>query len=163
MEILAQLSTADLTIDEIVVASGSGNTHAGLLFGFRALGSPIRVTGVCVRRAADVQTARIHHVITGIGQLLNVELTVAPTDVHLLDDFLGQGYGHFDASVVDAMQAAAHCEGLILDPVYTGKAMAGMFRRAEVRGRHLMFVHTGGQPALFAYEPALTSSLGSPG
>ncbi len=163
-EILAQLSAAGLTIDEIVVASGSGSTHAGLLFGLRALGSTIRVTGVCVRRTADLQTARIHRLCAGIGRLLNVELTVDTTDVHLLGDFLAPGYGRFNAPVVHAMQAAAHCEGLILDPVYTGKAMAGMLQRAEAsRGRRLMFVHTGGQPALFAYEPALTSSLGSPG
>ncbi len=161
-EILAQLSAAELTIDEIVVASGSGSTHAGLLFGLRALGSTIRVTGVCVRRAADLQTARIHRLMTGIGHLLNVELTVEPTDVHLLGDFLAPGYGRFDTPVVHAMQAAAHCEGLILDPVYTGKAMAGLLRRAEASGaRHLMFVHTGGQPALFAYEDELTSSLRS--
>lgn len=161
-EILDQLSAAELTIDEIVVASGSGSTHAGLLFGLRALGSRIRVTGVCVRRAADEQTARIYRLVAGIGRLLHLELDIDAGDVHLIDEFLAPGYGCFEAPVVHAMLAAAQCEGLILDPVYTGKAMAGVIRRAETAtSRCLMFIHTGGQPAVFAYEDELTNFLRS--
>ena len=113
-----------------------------------------------VRRAADLQAPRIQHHSKGIGQLLDVDPRVEPTDVHLVDEFLAPGYGRFATPVVHAMQAAAQCEGLILDPVYTGKAMAGLIQRAEVsEGRGLLFMHTGGQPALFAYEDDLTKSL----
>ena len=166
-EILGQLSDAELTIDEIVVASGSGNTHAGLLFGLRALGSTIPVTGVCVRRKADLQAERIQLHGSGIAELLQVDVPFDSSDVILLDEFLAPGYGQFDALVVNAIQAAAQCEGLFLDPVYTGKAMAGLISRSletdAAEGRKLLFIHTGGQPALFAYEEQLTSSLRSDG
>lgn len=159
-EILAQLEAAALPIDELVVASGSGFTHAGLLFGLRALGSGIRVTGVCVRRPATDQHQRIRRHLAGIRSLLDSGFTVEERDIHLLDEFLSPGYGRFDSVVVHALQAAAQCEGLILDPVYTGKAMAGLMQRADgAEGRQLMFLHTGGQPALFAYEAELTRSL----
>lgn len=146
-----------------VVASGSGNTHAGLLFGLRALGSTIPVTGVCVRRKADLQAERIQLHGSGIAELLQVDVPFDSSDVILLDEFLAPGYGQFDALVVNAIQAAAQCEGLFLDPVYTGKAMAGLISRSletdAAEGRKLLFIHTGGQPALFAYEEQLTSSL----
>ena len=68
-----------------------------------------------------------------------METAVTRNDLHLLDDFLAPGYGRFDAPVVDAIAVAAQCEGLLLDPVYTGKAMAGLIRRAEAtEERHLL-------------------------
>ncbi len=159
-EILAQLAASGVAIDEIVLASGSGATHAGLLYGLRALGSTIRVTGVCVRRAAELQSLRIHQLCAGIGRLLELDLEIDSSDVHLCDDFLAPGYGQLSATVTQAMQMAAQCEGLILDPVYTGKAMAGLMQTAKASAvRQLLFIHTGGQPALFAYEPELTRSL----
>ena len=162
-EILEQLSAMDLTIDEVVVASGSGYTHAGLLFGLRALGSRIRVTGICVRRKSAVQADRIRDHCRAIAGLLGVRQTVEDADIHLIDAFLDPGYGMLSAPVIEAMKWAARDEGLILDPVYTAKTMAGCIERArdssEPLGRRLLFIHTGGQPAMFAYERALTSAF----
>ena len=162
-EILEQLTAMDLTIDEVVVASGSGYTHAGLLFGFRAMESEILVTGVCVRREVAAQTERIREHCRGIASLLGVDSAVEDADIRLLGTFLGPGYGVLNASVIEALEWAARDEGLILDPVYTAKAMAGCIERArdssETQGRRLLFVHTGGQPALFAYERALTAAF----
>ncbi len=157
-EILAQMTDGDLAFDEIVVASGSGNTHAGLLFGLRALGCPVRVTGVCVRRRAEAQAERIRSRCREVAALLGIEPAVDDADIHLIDDFLAPGYGRLNDPAVRAIGMAARLEGLILDPVYTGKTMAGFIRRAgEIgRGRSLLFIHTGGAPALFAYGPALT-------
>ncbi len=164
-EILEQLTAMDLTIDEVVVASGSGYTHAGLLFGLRAMGSGIRVTGVCVRREVAAQTERIRGHCRALAGLLGVPQTVEDADIRLLGTFLEPGYGVLNASVIEAMEWAARDEGLILDPVYTAKAMAGCIERAkdssEADGRRLLFIHTGGQPALFAYERALTAAFES--
>jgi len=156
-EIVEQIAAQQLEIDEVVVASGSGQTHAGLLFGLRALGSQVRVTGVCVRRSADEQTLRIRRHCDSIASLLDVATPVADADILLLDGFLAPAYGVPGPSAIDALERAARDEGLLLDPVYTAKAMAGCLDRARVEsGGRLLFVHTGGQPALFAYEGLLT-------
>ena len=161
-EILEQMDAGSLAIDEVVAASGSGNTHAGLLFGLRALGSPITVTGICVRRPAEAQRGRVAARCREIAELLGVEPVVEDRDIHLIDDFLTPGYGQLNQATIEAIGMAAQTEALILDPVYTGKTMAGFIQRARQAepGRSLLFVHTGGMPAVFAYGTALTKALG---
>jgi D-cysteine desulfhydrase/L-cysteate sulfo-lyase len=164
-ELLAQLAERELSIDEIVVASGSGHSHGGLLFGLRALGSGLRVTGVCVRRDAAVQAARIASRCREIAAYLELDPVVEDRDIHLVDDFLAPGYGRFDQAVLRAIDLAARHEAQFLDPVYTGKAMAALLRRAEAAGpdHSLLFLHTGGTPAIFAYEPDLTAAFAKSG
>jgi D-cysteine desulfhydrase/L-cysteate sulfo-lyase len=161
-EILAQMAAEGLAIDEVVVASGSGNTHAGLLFGFRALGCPVTVTGICVRRPAEPQRERIASRCREIAELLGVEPVVDDADIRLIDDVLAPGYGQLNPATLGAIELAAQTEALILDPIYTGKTMAGFIQRARQAepGRSLLFVHTGGMPAVFAYGTALTKALG---
>lgn len=163
-EILAQLAERNLTVDEIVVASGSGHTHGGLLFGLRALGSDVAVTGVCVRRDAEVQAARIAARCREIADLLETDPVVEDADIHLMDQFLAPGYGYFGEATLRAIDLAARHEAQLLDPVYTGKVMAAFLQRAEAAGpgRNLLFIHTGGNPALFAYEPELTAAFTQP-
>ena len=160
-EMLAQLKQQALRIDEIVVASGSGATHAGLLFGLRVLGSSIPVTGICVRRAAGLQRERLAERCREIADLLGVAPAVAEQDIVVTDEFLAPGYGHLNDATVRAIDLAARCEALILDPVYTGKVMAGVIRRAAEAGveRNILFLHTGGTPATFAYSAPLTEAL----
>ena len=166
-EILRQVADACVPIDEVVIASGSGNSHAGLLFGLRALGSSLRVTGVCVRRPAGAQFERIRNHCGRIADLVGIAPVVTDGDIHLDDAFLAPGYGMISDAVIEVMQWAARDEGLILDPVYTAKSMAGFLRRAAeppssaAGHRGMLFVHTGGQPALFAYEESLTRALRS--
>jgi D-cysteine desulfhydrase family pyridoxal phosphate-dependent enzyme len=158
-EILDQISDKNITIDEIVVGSGSGNTHAGLLFGLRALGSEIRVTGICVRRDAKSQESRIKGRCQDIAELLELAPKVRDEDINLLDDFLAPGYGTSGALALQAILTAARTEGLILDPVYTGKAMAGFIHRArQANSSHLLFIHTGGTPAIFGYQNDLSKA-----
>jgi D-cysteine desulfhydrase family pyridoxal phosphate-dependent enzyme len=160
-ELLDQLEHQDLSVDEIVLGSGSGNTHAGMLFGLRALGSTIQVTGVCVRRGADDQFSRIQSRCVELGELLDIESQVTDEDIVLLDEFLAPGYGKASEACMQAILAAAQNEGLMLDPTYTGKAMAGFIHRAREsdEDRNLVFLHTGGTPAIFAYEHDLEGSL----
>ena len=165
-EIAAQDHTAGLGISRVVVASGSGATHAGLLYGFRALGKVnagrCKVTGICVRRPAAAQSARIAEQVAEIGRLTGYPIDFAPSDVETADDLLAPGYGKFGTAVTDAILLAARTEGLFLDPVYTGKAMAGMIHMIAqgriTRNETVLFVHTGGTPAIFAYEPALRAA-----
>ncbi len=162
-EILDQLQTTSLSIDEIIVASGSTSTHAGLLFGLRALGSKIPVTGVCVRRTVAVQAPRILARCTELGELLNIANPVTEKDILLTEIALAPGYGQLNERTLEALKLAARTEGLILDPVYTGKVMAGLIDRvrggAYSKEANVLFLHTGGQPALFAYEPQLSKAL----
>jgi D-cysteine desulfhydrase/L-cysteate sulfo-lyase len=161
-ELLEQTREQNLAVDEIVVPSGSGNTHAGLLFGLRAFGSSVPVTGICVRRPAAAQRQRLRARVEEISQLLGLTPQVADADIVLRDEALAPGYGQINSATVEAIATAARTEGLILDPVYTGKTMAGFLQSAadSAAGRTLLFLHTGGSPALFAYGDALTKALG---
>ncbi len=159
-EILQQCDDRGLAFDEVVVPSGSGHTHAGLLFGLRALGSPVVVTGICVRRPAAAQTPRIADRCREVAALLGVTNPVSAPDIRLVDNVLAPGYGQLNPATRTAIETAAQTEALILDPVYSGKAMAGFLDRAAKtgQGQSLLFIHTGGTPAVFAYGEALLSS-----
>ncbi len=160
-EILVEITQMDLQIDEIIVASGSGVTHAGLLFGLRALGSAIGVNGICVRREKHLQRPRIVSHCQGIAQLLAIPNPVSDEDIILNDEVLAPGYGKINQAVLEAINLTAHHEGIILDPVYTGRAMAGFLDvvRQSKDNQNLLFIHTGGQPAVFAYEDDLAPVL----
>jgi len=164
-EILDDLRRENLKIDEIIVASGSTSTHAGLLFGLRALGSDIPVIGVCVRRDSDQQTPRVFARCKEIADLLDTDFPVSESDVVTMDATLTPGYGLLNEMTLEALQLAASKEGLIIDPVYTGKVFAGMIHRVRhgmySPNTNVMFLHTGGQPALFAYEPEISRALGN--
>ncbi len=160
-ELLSQIKEGGHSVDEIFVASGSGATHAGLLFGLRALGSKIRVTGSCVRRNAALQKIRISDTCDGIATLLEAESNVTDDDINLTDAFLEPGYGNLNQATSDAIVLGARTEALMLDPVYSGKAMAAMIHYAKSAddGSTFVFVHTGGTPALFGYQQAMDRAL----
>ncbi len=157
-ELLEQQRGQQLQIDEIVVASGSGHTHAGLLYGLRLEGSNIPVTGVCVRREQNLQRPRIADHAQGLDVLTNRTGVVSDDDIVLLDDFLWPSYGVSNEHSEDAMLKAARLEGLVVDPVYTAKSLAGAMHRATQLGddKTVLYVHTGGAPGVFAYQPAIT-------
>lgn len=165
-ELLEQCAASGLHLDALVVGSGSGATHAGLLFGLRALGSSIPVKGICVRRGIDEQRPRIMGHCERLAALLEIDNPVNIGDVEVDDRILAPGYGKMNDAVAEAITLAAHHEGLILDPVYTGRTLAGLLDLARTRDagdaeprQNLMFIHTGGQPAIFAYGPDLAPLL----
>jgi D-cysteine desulfhydrase family pyridoxal phosphate-dependent enzyme len=145
--------------DHLVLASGSGLTHAGLLFGLRLLGWRGRVTGICVRRPAEAQAKRIANHCARLAQMLDVANPVSAGDIELRDQVLAPGYGRLNAQVREAIRLAATLEGLLVEPVYTGRALAGLIEAraadAIARRSRVVFLHSGGLPALFGYETEL--------
>ncbi len=166
-EILDQIAQAGITVTQIVTASGSGLTHSGLLTGLRLAGSKLPVTGICVRRDAVQQRARITEVCANLGKLIGRPGLVGLDDVIVTDRFLAPGYGKNSPETWAAFLAAARQEGLLLDPVYTSKSFAGALAMADDRdamaGGAVLYLHTGGLPALFAYEAAIDEALAAAG
>ncbi|MEO0671281.1 MAG: D-cysteine desulfhydrase family protein [Pseudomonadota bacterium] len=150
-------------VTDVVVASGSGLTHAGLLFGLRACGWDGRVHGICVRRAEALQTPRIAGHCERLARLLDVAPRVGEDAIVTDDRLLPPGYGQLNAATSEAVRDAARLEGLVLDPVYTGRVFAGLrLRLSEGRipaGARTVVVHTGGTPALFAYADQLREAV----
>ena len=142
--------------DEIVISSGSALTHSGLLVGLRAAGDDTPVLGACVRRDATAQTGRVRQRSADLEDLMGLPHQVDVADVRLDDAALAPGYGQLNPATQAAIRLTAEMEGLFLDPVYTGKAMATLIaNRARYAGKRVLFWHTGGQPALFAYGERL--------
>ncbi|MEO8557717.1 MAG: D-cysteine desulfhydrase family protein [Rhodospirillales bacterium] len=149
--------------DHLVLGSGSGLTHAGLLFGLRLLGWRGTVIGICVRRPAAAQAARIVNHCARLAEMLTVANPVAASDIQLRDQVLAPGYGRLNRPVADAIRLAATLEGLLVEPVYTGRALAGLIEAtaadAIAAGSRVVFLHTGGLPALFGYEKELREQV----
>ncbi len=158
-ELGAQAATAALPVDVVVVADGSGGTHAGLLAGF---GAAVRIVGVDVGTRPDLDDVVPR---LAAAAAATVGAPEPPGAAEVDHDRFGDGYGAVTGAALEAIDLAARYEGLILDPVYTGKAMAGLV--AAVRdGRiasdqSIVFWHTGGAPALFAgrYATSFTRSV----
>lgn len=160
-ELLGQTAAMGIDFDVIVLPSGSASTHAGLLTGLRALGCKARVLGVCVRREASAQAPRVLARSNATAELAGLSVSITDDDVLVTDAYFGGGYGQLSPEAMEAMTLAAECEGLLLDPVYTAKAMAGLIgaiRNGSIGpSETAVFLHTGGTPALFAYEEILTA------
>ena len=148
-----------MRFDALVCASGSALTHAGMLVGLRALGEQVPILGICVRRDAASQSARVARVAGELAAMIDCPDAFDAGGVDVSDAVLAPGYGRLNEAVREAMALAACHEGLLLDPVYTGKAMAGLIAHVRAgriaQGSRVLFVHTGGQPALFAYADSL--------
>jgi 1-aminocyclopropane-1-carboxylate deaminase/D-cysteine desulfhydrase-like pyridoxal-dependent ACC family enzyme len=115
------------------------------------------VTGVCVRRDREAQLARITTRCQEIAALLETESPVQRQDIQLTDDTFAPGYGEINESTLEAIDLCARLEGLLLDPVYTGKAMAACLKRLREteKNQSTLFMHTGGTPGIFAYRGQL--------
>lgn len=158
-ELFLQFQQRSLDIDGIVLASGSATTHAGLLSGLRALGSQIPVYGFCVRRDQESQGERVLEKAKIVAEMIECPGVVSKDDVWVDDRMLRPGYGQLNDDVLEAIHLCATCEGLLLDPTYTGKSMAGLIHliRSEHFGpdENVVFLHTGGTPSLFGYPEIL--------
>ena len=158
LELLTQAQDMKLKINCVVHASGSGGTQAGLVLANKALESKIIIDGICLEPNSDWLAKKTVEIANGAAKLLDIKVTVAPNDVTLIEEYAGE-YGKLTPEISNTIKLVAQTEGILLDPVYTGKAMAGLIEM--IRHNHfkkddnVVFIHTGGTPALFAYKKDL--------
>ncbi|MFT9121186.1 MAG: D-cysteine desulfhydrase [Zymomonas mobilis subsp. pomaceae] len=163
-ELLFQSSQQRLRIDHIVHATGSTGTQAGLLAGLTATHSGIPVLGICVRAPKDKQQANVYALAERTRELLGIKGDLSKDVVVANSDYVGEGYGLPAKGTLEAIRLVARLEGILLDPVYTGKAMAGLIDLVQ-RGHFskndtIVFIHTGGSAGLFGYREILEQTHG---
>ncbi|KAA2258024.1 D-cysteine desulfhydrase family protein [Solihabitans fulvus] len=166
IELVGQLTERGIESARIVVPQGSGATVAGLALGTALLGWPGRVEAASVSHPADEAREELGRLASDAAALLGVG-SPTPNDspalnVRVQDGTIGPGYGVPTEAVWAALRLFASTEGVVLDPVYTGKAAAALVEwagRGEfARGEHVVFVHTGGLPGLYGYAPELVAA-----
>src|SRR5947209_686047 len=166
VELLAQLESLRLRATHIYLGTGSCGTHAGTLAGVVASEAGFAVQGVSVSRPETLQREKVVQLANDTLARLRLPRAVQPEQALVDDRFRGPGYGFTTPATLEAIELAAKDEALVLDPVYTGKAMAGLIAHAR-EGRLspddiVVFVHTGGAPALFAYHAEVAEALRAP-
>jgi 1-aminocyclopropane-1-carboxylate deaminase/D-cysteine desulfhydrase-like pyridoxal-dependent ACC family enzyme len=155
LELAAQLQQLQIKPDYVILATGSCGTQAGLLVGSKCLKLDYCLWGMTVSRPRQECIERIENLSAAAAELLELDCTVETEDVMVNDDYIGDGYGEVTQEDIEAIQWVARTEGIFLDPVYTGKAMAGLIgliRQGKIGPNDtVVFLHTGGSPALFAH------------
>jgi L-cysteate sulfo-lyase len=162
LELVAQANEAGIEIDRIVTATGSAGTHGGLVAGLAVMGADVPVLGIGVRAPKDVQEANVFKLAQDTAELLGHRDRVTRDMVVADCDFVGKGYGLVDEAVIEGLKLVARTEGLLLDPVYTGKAMKGLIALSQLGkfdGETVVFLHTGGAQGLFGYQTELEGHL----
>ncbi|MCB1493898.1 MAG: D-cysteine desulfhydrase family protein, partial [Rhodobiaceae bacterium] len=158
MELVGQANDRSLAIDRIILATGSAGTQAGLITGLKAINAGIPLLGFSVRAKADAQEENVYRLAAATAEKLGCPGVVMREDVVANADYVGDGYGIPTAGMIEAVRMFAELEGILLDPVYSGKAAAGLidFIRTGRIGKdeRVVFLHTGGSAALFAYTAA---------
>ena len=157
-EIAMQAQAADMTFQWLVMATGSTGTQAGLVAGFHVMGLDLPVMGVSVRQPRERQVGAVHALTKTTLEKLGGP-SIAQSKILVDDGYVGDGYGLPAPSTFEAISLAARFEGLLLDPVYSAKGMAGLaglIRQGFFKATdNVLFLHTGGSAALFAYEDAI--------
>ena len=160
-EIAVQAVKLGLGFDAIVTASGSGGTQGGLVVGKKLFDQPAQIVGISDGEPSEELTEMILEVASDAERVLGRSLGLSSDDVRVFDEYYGEGYGIPTPEMVEAVHLVARSEGILLDPVYSGKAMAGLLdliRRGHFEPtQNVLFIHTGGTPALFAYREALVA------
>ena len=159
LEMLYQAGTMGLNIATVVHATGSAGTQAGLVTGFKALGSGIPILGIGVRAPRDRQEQNVFDLARRTADHIGLGDIIERSDVVADCDYVGPGYGLPTRGMIDAVTLVARTEGILLDPVYTGKGMDGLISLVRSgrfsRDSDVVFVHTGGSAGLFGYPDQL--------
>lgn len=158
-ELISQADERGLVIDHLVHATGSSGTQAGLVTGLAGSRSRVPVLGIGVRAAREKQEDMVYDLASRTADHLGLGDIIRREDVVANCDYVGAGYGLPTDSMIEAVRLVARTEGILLDPVYSGKGMAGLIDLVR-QGRFdadsdVVFLHTGGSAALFGYEPVL--------
>jgi L-cysteate sulfo-lyase len=162
IELTNQAASLDLDVDYVLTACGSGGTQAGLISGAKTMRSRIKVIGINVMPAQEEGTL-IRRLVSETAELLDQQFELNSEDVTVLNDYAGESYGAIYKEAVDAITLVAQTEGIFLDPVYTGKAMAGLIdlvKRGQFnKNNTVVFLHTGGAPGIFPYRHPIEAIL----
>jgi L-cysteate sulfo-lyase len=160
-ELQGQAESQDLRLEAIVHASGTGGTQAGLLVGMGLVAPWVSVIGIDVDAEAERVRGDVRRLTADVADFLDAPGLLAKHPVEVVADYAGSNYGLPTASTIEAIELGARLEGLVLDPVYSGKGMAGLIGLIRegrfTPGQHVLFVHTGGAPGLFAYRSAFAA------
>lgn len=153
LELEAQMAALGLAFDAVIVASSSGGTQSGLALGAQACGYRGRLIGISIAERAEALRSTLRALVEEAQAMLGLPIGAPAFEVD--DSWLGAGYGIPAAEELATLREVARTEGLLVDPVYTGRALTGLrglIARGELRrGQRVLFWHTGGVPALFAY------------
>lgn len=158
-ELESQRKNINASFTHIVFASSSGGTHAGLMLGNKIFKSSYKIVGINIDKGETDKISFDQYIISlanSTAKLIGENLNFSETDLMLNSDYVGEGYGVVGALENEAISITAQTEGILLDPVYTGRAMGGlidMIRTEKIKKTDsVLFWHTGGAPALFAYS-----------
>jgi L-cysteate sulfo-lyase len=155
IELITQANDLGLKVDHVVHATGSAGTQAGLIAGLAGIRSGVPLLGIGVRAPRDKQEENVYKLACATADLCGVSGAVEREEVIANCDYVGTGYGFSTPASVEAIKTLARLEGILLDPVYSGKAMAGLIdltRKGRFKkGETVVFVHTGGSAGLFGY------------
>ncbi len=158
-ELLQQFDEQNLKVDHIVTATGSAGTHGGLVVGLRGSGSDLPILGIGVNAPQDVQEERVFKLACETAEMIGRPGCVSRDDIVADCHYIGPGYGEPTEGMNEAVLMLARLEGLLFDPVYSGKALAGMIdhiRKGNFGAdERIVFLHTGGAAGLFAYADTL--------
>jgi D-cysteine desulfhydrase len=152
--------------DHIVFASSSGGTHAGLIVGKKLLKKNYQLTGIAIDKIGSAQKSLeqlIFELAVATSEFLETNCKITESDLILNKDYTGAGYGIIGPAEKEAISLTARYDGILVDPVYTGRAMAGLIgliRKGKLKkGESVLFWHTGGAPAIFSCANALQTGL----
>jgi D-cysteine desulfhydrase family pyridoxal phosphate-dependent enzyme len=162
-EMLEQTEAEVGDISHVVVATGSGATQAGLAVGAKALSGQVKVLGISVSEEKKPFAQTVLKISSATEKSLGLDLNISLEDIIIFDEYIKDGYGIMDKEVAEVIRLVFSREGIVLDPVYTGKAMTalvdlikqGFFKKKD----KIVFFHTGGTPALFPYRHKLVELL----
>ncbi|NGM47841.1 D-cysteine desulfhydrase [Rhodobacter sp. SGA-6-6] len=157
-ELVSQANDRGLVIDHIVTATGSAGTQAGLITGLKALNAGIPLLGIGVRAPKEKQEESVYALAQRTAEKLGCPGVVARSDVVADSSYVGAGYGIPREDTLEAIRMFAQLEGILLDPVYSGKGVAGLIDHVRkgrfTKGQRVVFLHTGGAAGLFGYDAA---------
>ena len=147
----------------IIHATGSGSTQAGLAVGAKSLQEDVRVIGISVSESREVLVPIVRKIGRETVKSLELDVDLADSDIIIMDEYIKEGYGTINKDTAQTIRLLFVTEGIVLDPVYTGKAMAALLDLVRKgyfqKGDRVVFFHTGGTPALFPYRKPLVEFL----
>lgn len=159
IELIAQAKSKDITFDSIIMATGSAGTQAGLVVGSKITKSNIPVLGIGVNAPKEAQEEKVFKLASDLSDFMGLPSLVSRDDVVANCDYVGDGYGIPTPEMNKALLQLARLEGLLFDPVYSGKGLAGMIdligKGYFENQKNIVFIHTGGAAGLFAYHDIL--------